>query len=280
MASKSYRAEHMKQQFSLVYLTVPSCSPPEMIYLAGRAGFDFVSLRTIPMGLPNEPSLSLAGNKDLLAQTRRALKDTGVQLHDVENARIHDSVQVKSYLPEMETAADLGARHVLTNIWTNDRPLTIESLCELCDLAKPLGLGVIVEFVTWASVTTLNDTVAIVRETGRDNVGIIVDTLHFNRSRCSLTDLESTPPDLLRFVHICDAPLEIPSKEGLLHAGRAERLYPGDGGIDLAAIVKRLPPMVYGIELPNLALAKEIGNAEHVFRALEKTKAYFEHRHL
>jgi sugar phosphate isomerase/epimerase len=270
----------MKKQFSLVYLTVPGCSPPEMIYMAGRAGFDFVSLRTIPMGLASEPRLSLATDKELLAQTRRALKDTGVRLHDTENARILDGVRIADYVPELEIAAELGARYVLTNIWTSDRSLTVAALSELSERAKALGLGVMVEFVTWASITTLNEAAALAREAGGGNAGLIVDCLHFSRSRCSLEDIERNR-DLLRFVHLCDAPAEIPaSQEALLHAGRAERLYPGDGGIDLAAIVRRLPPMAYGLEIPHLARAREMGNAEHVFRALEKTRAYFERHRL
>jgi sugar phosphate isomerase/epimerase len=270
----------MQSRYSLVYLTAPQCSPPEMIYLAARAGFDFVSLRTIPMRLPNEPRLSLATDKELLAQTRRALKETGLKLHDTENARIVDGVRVADYVPELEIAAELGARYILTNIWTNDHAFVADALAELCDRAKTVGMGVMVEFVTWASVTTLNEAAALVREVGRDNAGLIVDCLHFNRSRCRLEDLDSNR-DLMRFVHLCDAPAEIPdNRDALLHAGRAERLYPGDGGIDIAAIVKHLPPMVYGIEAPHLALAAEIGNAEHVFRLLEKTKAYFERQGL
>lgn len=270
----------MNKRFSLAYLTVPSCSPPEMIYMAARAGFDCVSLRTIPMGLANEPRLSLATDRDLLAQTRRALKDTGIDLHDIENARILDGVRIAEYMPSLEIAAELGARYVLTNIWTSDHVLVVESLTQLCERARTFGLGVIIEFVTWSSVTTLNEAAALVRETAADNAGVIVDCLHFNRSRCSLGDLDVNR-DLVRFVHLCDAPAEIPaSNEALLHAGRAERLFPGEGGIDIAAMVRRLQPMVFGIEAPNLARAAELGNAEHVFRCLEKTKAYFEHHGL
>ncbi len=50
----------MKQKFSLAYLTVANTPPPEMIHLAARAGYDYVSLRSINMGLPGEPDFSLA----------------------------------------------------------------------------------------------------------------------------------------------------------------------------------------------------------------------------
>lgn len=49
----------MKQRYSLVHLTNISCPPPEMIHVAAKAGFDAVSLRTIPMGLPGENLMTL-----------------------------------------------------------------------------------------------------------------------------------------------------------------------------------------------------------------------------
>lgn len=42
----------MKKQYSLAYLTILGCPPPEMINIAARTGYDFVSLRPIYMGLP------------------------------------------------------------------------------------------------------------------------------------------------------------------------------------------------------------------------------------
>jgi hypothetical protein len=70
-----------------------------MTYIAARAGYDFVSFRTIYMGLPNEPNYALANNKEMLQQTRAALVETGLKVHDIELARIADGVDVKSYLP-------------------------------------------------------------------------------------------------------------------------------------------------------------------------------------
>ena len=55
---------------------------------------------------------------------------------------------------------------------------------------------------------------------------------------------------------------------------REERLYVGEGGVPVADILNRMPKMVYSIELPHLARAKEFGYAEHAFRCLESAKAY------
>ena len=45
----------MKQEFSLAHLTVLGCAPPEMTYIAARAGYDYVSIRPIYMGLRGDP---------------------------------------------------------------------------------------------------------------------------------------------------------------------------------------------------------------------------------
>lgn len=55
---------------------------------------------------------------------------------------------------------------------------------------------------------------------------------------------------------------------------REERLYVGEGGINIAEILKRVPVPVISIELPLLARAKEFGYTEHACRCLESAKAY------
>ena len=265
----------MAKQFSLAHLTVLGCAPPEMTYIAARAGYDFVSIRAIYMGLPGEPNYALATNKELLQQTRRALADTGVRLHDIELARIHDGVDVKAYLPAMEVAAELGGRAVLSSIWTTNRELYIEKFAELCDLAKPLGLTVDLEYVPIAGVSNLAGALDVLRAVKRENAGLMIDTHHFHRAGDKLEDLDLVPREWFHFAHLCDAPAEIPAdREELTRIMREARLYCGEGGIDIAGIINRLPEVVYSIELPNLARVRELGYAEHAWRCLETAKRY------
>ena len=44
-----------KQEYSIAHLTVMGLSPQELVYVAARAGYDYVSPRLIYMGLPGEP---------------------------------------------------------------------------------------------------------------------------------------------------------------------------------------------------------------------------------
>lgn len=266
----------MARQFSLAHLTVLGCAPPEMTYIAARAGYDFVSIRPIYMGLPGEPNYALAENKEMLRQTKRALADTGVKLHDIELARICDGVDVKKYVPAMEVAAELGGRAVLSSIWTTDRNFYIESFAELCDLAKTFGLTVDLEYVPIAGVFNLAGALDVLNTIKRENAGLMIDTHHFQRVGDAVEALDTVPREWFHFAHLCDAPAEIPTeREELIRIMREGRLYCGEeGGIDVAGIINRLPEVVYSIELPNLARAKEWGYAEHAHRCLQTAKEY------
>jgi sugar phosphate isomerase/epimerase len=268
----------MTKQFSLAHLTVLGCTPPEMTYLAARAGYDFVSLRPIYMGLPGEPNYALAENKQMMRETKTALAETGVKLLDIELARICDDVDPKRYEPAMEVAAELGGRHVLSSIWTNDRNLYIERFIELCELAKPYGLTIELEYVPIASVTNLAGTLDVLRSANQENAGLMIDIHHFHRAGDKVEDLDSVPSEWFRFLHLCDAPAEIPtSKEEMTKILREARLYVGEGGIDLASIVNRIPEIPYSIELPHDKRAQELGYEEHARRCLESAKDYLKH---
>jgi len=262
-------------QFSLAHLTVLGCPPPEMTYIAARAGYDFVSLRIIHMGLPGEDNYALAEKPDMLRQTKRALASTGLKVHDIELARIHDDMHPTRYLPAMEVAAELGARAVLSSIWTTNLGYAIERFGEVCDLARPFGLTVDLEYVPIAGVKTLAGAVDVLKAVNRPNAGLMIDTHHFHRARDRVEDLDGLPGEWFHFAHICDAPTAMPADpEEMTRIMREARLYVGEGGIDIAAILNRLPRMVYSIELPNIARVREMGYAEHAFRCLETAKAY------
>ncbi len=263
--------------FSLAHLTVLGCPPPEMTYVAARAGYDFVSLRIIQFGLPGEENYALAENPAMLRQTKRALDATGLKVHDIELARIYDDMHPTRYLPAMEVAAELGARAVLSSIWTDNRDYAMEKFAEVCDLAKPFGLTVDLEYVPIAGVRTLAEAVDVLKTIQRPNAGLMIDTHHFHRAGDRVEDLEGLPPEWFHFAHLCDVPKEPPANhEDMTRIMREGRAYVGEGGADIAGILNRLPEMVYSIELPNLERVREMGYAEHAFRCLETAKAYAE----
>jgi len=265
----------MQPQFSLAQLTVLKTSPAEISRIAADCGYDYVSMRQIYMGLPEEPDYDLSKNKKLMAETKAVFADTGIKLLDIELARIFDGMDVKKYEPAMTTAVELGGKHVLSSIWTLDREYAIERFAELCDLAAQYGLTVELEYVPIAGVRTLGGAVDVLRKVNRKNAGLMIDIHHFHRAQDNPAELAKLPEEWFRFAHLCDAPAEIPSEQTeMVRILREARSYVGEGGIDIAPILNAMPVVPYSIELPNLERVAESGYAEHARRCLESAKAF------
>jgi sugar phosphate isomerase/epimerase len=266
----------MTRQYSLAHLTVLECSPPEVVKIAYRTGYDFVSLRLMNMGVKGEYNHDLAKNKQLLNETKAAFADTGIRLLDIELARIYDNMDPKSYLPSFEIAAEMGGKHVLSSIWTDNLSYAVDKFGEVCDLAEQFDLTVDLEFVPIASIKNLAGALDILRHVNKSNAGLMIDTHHFHRSGDTLEDLLKVPSSYFRFLHLCDAPAKIPtSQEEMVRIIRENRLYVGEGDIDVAGIVNSIPPDTpCSIEIPNTKRAKELGNEEFARRCLDTAKEY------
>lgn len=265
----------MEFQFSLAQLTVLKTSPSEISQIAAECGYDYVSMRQIYMGLPEEPDYDLSKNKSLMKDTKRVFADTGIQLLDIELARIFDGMDVKKYEPAMQTAVELGGKHVLSSIWTPNRECYVEKFAELCDLAKQYNLTVDLEYVPIAAVNTLAGAVDVLKTVDRLNAGLMVDIHHFHRAKDDVAELAKLPAEWFHFGHLCDASAEIPTdRDEMTRILREERAYVGEGGIDVAAILDAMPLMPYSIELPNVKRVREYGYQEHARRCLESAKKY------
>lgn len=265
----------MTWQFSLAHLTALHCSPPQLIEIAARAGYEFVGLRPIPVGARDEPLHPFATDRTLFARTKAALAATGVRLLDIEVARIIKEAKPQDYLPAIEAAAQLGGKHVLSSAWCDDRPYIQDFFAELCGLARQFDLTVDLEFVTWSGIRTLNEAAELIRASQCDNAGILVDTLHFDRCHADLATLGSLPREWLNFVQISDGPAKYSNeRDELIRIGRGARLYLGEGGIDVAAILRRLPAVPLSIEIPNTTKLAALGAEQYARLCIETARSY------
>jgi sugar phosphate isomerase/epimerase len=263
-----------RPEYSLAHLTLLHKSPPELTEIAARAGYDFVSLRPIGMGNPGEPMYPLATDARLLRRTRAALAATGMRVLDIELARIVDDADVSRFQAALDCAALLGARHVLTSAWCSDRDRVLEQFIKLCEIARPLGLTVDFEFVSFAPYHSLQQVADIVGASGCSNAGICIDTLHFDRSGHRPEELAALPRQWFHYAQICDGPQQWSAEpDQLKFVAREARLYVGEGGVDVAAILGRMPLVPRSIELPNARRVAELGADLFAARCLQTAKA-------
>jgi sugar phosphate isomerase/epimerase len=266
---------NLRFRLSLAHATLIALAPPALIRVAHAAGFEAVGLRLIPIGLPGERRYALEDDPAAARETRRALDDTGLTFLDVEVVHIRDGAHPDRYAAALESAATLGARFAIVNVYTPDVIRAADDLARLCEISKPLGLTALIEPVSFSDLATVAQALALVRACGRDNAGVLIDTLHVHSSGEPPAALDALAPRQLPFIHLCDGPAEVPADpEARRRIARAERLLPGEGGIDLAGILPRLPRgIVYAVEAHNPARAAALGADAYARLAFEKTVA-------
>ncbi|MBY6116705.1 sugar phosphate isomerase/epimerase [Mameliella alba] len=247
----------MMRSLSLAHLTAIDLPPPELIQTAATAGFDAVGLRLLQV-TPTSPGYPLMQNPALMRATRIALRDTGLKVHDIEFVRITPETRPSDLIPFLDAGASLGAAEVICAPYDPDLTRLADTLGALSDVAQARGLGMSLEFFPWTNVPTLESAVTLAQAAG-PKVGVLPDSLHFDRSHSRPETLAALPPERLRFAHLCDAPVQPEyTTEDLLFTAREERLPPGRGQIDLARFLRALPPdLPLGIEVPQTALMRE-----------------------
>ncbi len=262
----------MTRVFSLSALTVLELPPQDMVTCARDAGYTHVGLRLVP-ATPNEPAYDTVGDTPVIREIVARLRDTGIATLDVEILRLKPQTRVRDFLPVLETAARLGARNALVAGNDPDEARLTDNLAALCDLAAPLGIAPCVEPMPWTDAKNFAAAARIVGGAARDNAGLLIDPIHFDRGGSVASEIAGVPHAWIRYIQMCDAPAERPTTlEGLLHQARAERLLPGEGGLDLAGILRAIPADTpISIEIPQEALAKTVPAVLRARRALEAT---------
>ncbi|WP_352397980.1 TIM barrel protein [[Clostridium] aminophilum] len=276
----------MARKYSLAYLTIPGTNPMDQIRIAKEAGYDYVSLRTIPMHLPGEPEFLLDKDPELFEATKKALKEYDMPLMDIELARVRPDLDIEEYEPAFEKAAELGGTDVLGSIWTRDKAFYVEKVGRICEMAKKYGLNYNVEFLPWAGVRNLQEDITLVDTVGADNLFVMVDTLHAGRAGVTPEELKRTPKKYFHFMHLCDGPagadgdvvLDNIKDDLMLYTAREARYYVGEGDINIAGLVEALPDLPLSIELPNLEAIRKYGVEGHAKNCIDKAKAYFAER--
>ena len=261
------------RRFSLAALTVIELSPPEMVSAAAAAGFQHVGLRLIP-ATPEERTYPVIGDTPMVREIRQHLKDEDVTVLDVEVFRLKPETRVQDFLPAIETAASLGAKNLLTTGQDPDTDRLADRFAELCGIAQRFAMSADLEFMPWTEIDSITKASALLTKAGCGNGGLVVDALHFHRTKASLADLHAVPRKWLHFAQLCDAPATPPATmEALIHQARNARLLPGQGGLDLVSFVRALPEdLPISVEIPNAELAKSMTAVDRACAALQAAR--------
>ena len=210
------------------------------------------------MELRKPALLSFLRSGGTLEEIRRTLEDTGVTVHclnALEAITFHDAkghqelTELAQFLfyccrelriPCIELIASF---HVGTEDWDAIKAETVRSLRELSDLARPYGVKLALEYMglAGASVVTFLQALEVIRETDRDNVGLLPDTWHHYAGGSAPEDILQARAEEIFIVHTSDCPAGDPCT-----IPRPLSYLPGDGAVDIRRQVECLKQVGYG----------------------------------
>jgi sugar phosphate isomerase/epimerase len=220
--------------------TIPRATFRERIAAARAGGFDGVSLR-----LGDHARARAEGLSD--AEMRALLAGAGLAVAEVE-ALTAWRPGVTPARPEhaearvLDVAQALRARSISV-VEGPGAPLPVEPAAEafaaLCDRAAARGLLVHIEF--WpGSGLDLGTAASVVATADRPNGGLLLDVWHLARTRDGTALLETIPGGRIGALQISDSPAVHEGEADYLAAALTRRLVPGDGALDLAALLRLL----------------------------------------
>ena len=241
------------REVSLSPLTVLPSGPLEQIDAAVAAGFQTVGLRLLPVMTTD---VAIMEDPALMRAIAQRIGETGLSVLDVEVVRVNPRLDVSGVLPVLEFGAELRARWLavtadrLDDYRPEEEPALTRKLTELADAASIRGMGVMLEFMVFRGVATLEDAVRIVSAVDRPNMRICLDVLHLFRSGGGVESLREVDPSLLACIQLNDAPAIPP--DDVQREARYDRLLPGRGQLPLRELLDTLPTDIpLAIEVPS-----------------------------
>jgi sugar phosphate isomerase/epimerase len=187
---------------------------------------------------------------------------------DFEVFRLAPETNVAQFEPALATAQRLGASELLVHGADPDEARLADNFGRLCDLAARYRLAANIEPMPWVEISNVAKAKRVLDQAARANSALLVDAIHFFRAGDRFSEI----PKKLNYLQLCDARAERPADmQEIIRQARADRLLPGEGGLDLVGLMRALPPdLPISVEIP---YAKPMTPLERAQRALAATRS-------
>jgi sugar phosphate isomerase/epimerase len=252
----------MSIPIGIAHLTLLSLTPPELVTVAAEAGFDFVGIR-VKAVTAGERRYAMEPGSPLSRETLARLRDTGLEVRDVEFLPLGPDTGPADWLPALEAGAALGARTFSVVGVDEDRGRLTDTLARLVADGAPFGIRPTLEPISYQPVSRVAEAAGIARSAGS---AVLLDSLHIQRGGSGMDEVRALEPDLVPLVQLCDGPLVLPAvldlppgtpAEGSARhvESRVQREVVGRGEFPLAELLAAVPPATpIGVEVPHATL--------------------------
>lgn len=247
---------------SLASGVLPEFSPEQTAAAAVAAGWPAV-------GIWVDPATWTAATA---AEVRSRTNDAGVAVLDVEVVWLKPGADDPDHFRIIDAGVAVGARNVLVVSSDPDPQATAAKLGCLADHAAQAGIRISLEFAAFTEVRSLAAACAILDQPGCEQVGLLIDPLHFIRTGALPDELRAIAADRFHYAQFCDAKAQGPSPDdvpAIIEEALDLRLAICAGGLPLGAIHGALPhDLPLSIELRSKALCEAYPDPADRARAL------------
>ncbi len=234
-------------------LSVFGMPPVDYVHLTADLGCRYITVGMVgfaPVKALNYPPFSLRDDPKLRRDLLVALDERGVSISLGEGLLIAPQVDVHSYAADLDVMAELHIPRINTVSLEPDRPRAFDELAALTALAADRGIRTCVEPVVGLSIADLPSAMAAVEYVNRDEISLLIDTMHVARFGATADELRAIPAERIGYIQLSDTTMQ---KRLQHYAEEAmfERLAPGDGELPLLDLLAALPEEpVVGLEIP------------------------------
>lgn len=231
-------------QFGLNTSTIQPAPLLDKISIAATAGYTAIELWITDV----EQHIEDGGE---LADVRRALDDVGLDRPSMISLRdwcVEDEEQARGALDvarrRLDMARELGVRRIVAGPPRGavPRQLAVDRYGRLLEVSVEHGVPASLEFLGFVEgINTLEEAWAICGATGNSRGTITPDVWHMFRGGSNFKALDTIPAEHISCFHWNDAPASPPREQQT----DADRVYPGDGIVDLAGLAEQLRRLEY-----------------------------------
>ena len=216
----------------------------EKIKIAGEVGYKAIELWHDDL----DAHLARGGT---LAEVRKALSDNGLTVPTTiylkgwfETTGAEHRTELAECQRRMEQAVAVGAIHVIAGPPAGfaDHDQGARNYRELLELGLRIGVKPAMEFLGFVDdLNTIDSALEIITKAGHPDGTLVLDPFHIFRGGGSVESISKLKPEQIAICHFNDTPSQPPR----LQQHDRDRVYPGEGHLDLARLLKLLRQVGY-----------------------------------
>lgn len=230
--------------------TIGNSTLAQDLVIGEKLGYDYIEIRT----MDKLPEYLKTHTVDDLANFFKTSKIKPLAFNTLYPVTFNDAAGEQKIVDDLKYMIEVGNKidcKIIIGVCNWDQGIktkaeikaeTVRMYQKLADIAAPHGVKLCIEFcgAPVHTVNTFEQAMEIAEACNRDNVGVTLDCYHFHAMNSKMAALEACDVNKVFIVHLDDAE-DLPVGQG----SDENRLWPGDGAVDLDGILGTLAKKGY-----------------------------------